>query len=45
MKNKADIPHWNQFVSDVLRGRYKKRKEEAKQHTEDSKDKTATGKR
>lgn len=38
IENKKDMPHWIQFVSDVLSGRYKELKEESKQYTKDSKE-------
>lgn len=44
MKNKADMPNWNKFVSEVLSGRYKELKEESKQYTKDNKEE-AIGKR
>lgn len=45
MENKADMPNWNRFVNEVLSGRFKEQKEEAKQYTADSKEQKATGKR
>lgn len=44
MENKADMPNWNRFVNEVLSGRFKEQKEEARQYTKDSKEK-AIGKR
>ncbi len=44
MENKADMPNWNRFVNEVLSGKYKEAKEEAKQYTKGSKEE-ATGKR
>ncbi len=45
MESKADMPNWNKFVSEVLSGRFKEQKEQAKQYTADSKEQKATGKR
>lgn len=45
MENKADMPRQNQFVFDVLSGRYKELKKEAKQYTTDNKENKVARKR